>query len=153
MQAMRGIGLMMLAMALLALSDMFIKSASFAGFPPGQVIVSCSSIGGTAFFILIAAPPGRAHLDPRRAAPGGHLAQFLRDHRRHRLMLGLAWVPLSQFAAIMQMAPLIVVIGAATRAEGTGRPAPWLAVAAGIVGCCWSSGRGWTGSPPPPSSR
>lgn len=133
MQAMRGIGLMMLAMALLALSDMFIKSASFAGFPPGQVMFLLS-IGGTAFFILIARLQGAPIWTRDALHPAVIWRNFFEIIGAIGLMLGLAWVPLSQFAAIMQMAPLIVVIGAATVLKEQVGLRRWLAVAAGIVG-------------------
>lgn len=133
MQLMRGIGLMLLAMALLALSDMFIKSATQAGLPPGQVMVLLS-VGGTAFFILIARIQG-ARLWTRAAL---HPAVIWRNVFEVigaiGLILGLTYVPLAQFAAIMQMAPLVVVIGAATILKEPVGPRRWIAVGAGIVG-------------------
>ncbi|MDF0600906.1 DMT family transporter [Psychromarinibacter sp. C21-152] len=133
MQLMRGIGLMVLAMALLALSDMFIKAATRGGQPPGQVLL-LMTVGGTVFFVLIARIQGAQLLSRAMLHPAVLWRNLFEVVGSIGLVLGLTYVPLSQFAAIMQMAPLIVVIGAATILKEPVGARRWMAVAAGIVG-------------------
>ncbi len=131
-QILRGIGLMVLAMALLALSDVCIKLAS-AHMPPGQVMILLS-LGGTLLFVALARLQGisvwnRAVLHPM--VMWRNLSEVVAGVG---LVLALAFVPLSIFAAIMQMAPLVVTIGAwALLGEKVGLRR-WMAVAAGILG-------------------
>jgi len=131
-QILRGIGLMVLAMALLALSDMFIKLTA-AYMAPGQIMVLLS-LGGTLVFLALARLQRARVIDPLFWHPMVMLRNVLEMVAGIGLVFALAWVPLSIFAAIMQMAPLIVTVGAwAFLGEPVG-PRRWLAVAAGLLG-------------------
>lgn len=127
-----GIGLMVLAMALLALSDVFIK-LSTRHLPPGQVMLLLS-VGGTLLFVLLA----RAQRAPVWHRAALHPMVLLRNAFEimgaFGLILSLTYVPLPIFAAIMQMAPLVVTIGAAVFLKEQVGPRRWVAVGAGIVG-------------------
>lgn len=128
----RAILLMILAMALLALSDLFIKLASQA-LPPGHVMLYLST-GGTAVFILIALWQ-RAQLISRDMLHPWVLARSgLEIVGGLGLVLSIGRIPLSLLAAIMQMAPLIVTLGAALFLKEPVGPRRWIAICAGIVG-------------------
>nr|WP_256372991.1 DMT family transporter [Pseudoruegeria sp. HB172150] len=124
--------MMVLAMALLAVSDMFIK-LSARGLPVGQVMLGLS-IGGTLFFVLIAKAQGVKLFVPEARHPMVLWRNFFEVIGAIGLITGIAYVPLSVFAAIMQMAPLVVTVGAAVILKEDVGPRRWMAVAAGIVG-------------------
>ena len=132
MQTVRAILLMILAMALLALSDLFIKLSSQV-LTPGHVMFYLS-LGGTLFFILIARLQ-RAQLLTRDALHPWVLARSsLEIIGGLGLVLSIGRIPLSLFAAIMQMAPLVVTLGAAVFLKEPVGPRRWIAIFAGIVG-------------------
>ncbi len=132
MQTMRAILLMILAMALLALSDMFIKLSSQV-FSPGYVMLLLS-LGGTLCFMLIAKWQG-AHLLSRDALHPWVLARgALEIIGGLGLVMSIGVIPLSLFAAIMQMAPLVVTLGAAVFLKEPVGLRRWLAILAGIIG-------------------
>lgn len=126
---MRAISLMILSMALLALSDMFIKLAALA-MPVGQVAFLLS-LGGVVIFIALARMRRLALITPMiwnrwvLARNGTEILGGL------GLVLGIAWSPLSVFAAIMQASPLIVTIGAAAL---LGEPVGWRRWSAVLLG-------------------
>ncbi|SHH78915.1 DMT family transporter [Marivita hallyeonensis] len=132
MQTIRAILLMILAMALLALSDMFIKLSS-RDLSPGHVMFFLSA-GGTLCFVLIAKWQGaklitRDALHPWVLARGG-----LEIIGGLGLVLSIGKIPLSLFAAIMQMAPLVVTLGAAVFLKETVGTRRWIAIFVGIFG-------------------
>ncbi len=132
MQTMRAIFLMILAMALLALSDMFIKLSSQV-LSPGYVMFLLS-LGGTLCFMLIAKWQG-ANLLSRDALHPWVLARgALEIIGGLGLVLSIGMIPLSLFAAIMQMAPLVVTLGAAVFLKEPVGPRRWLAILVGIIG-------------------
>jgi drug/metabolite transporter (DMT)-like permease len=129
---MRAIFLMILAMALLALSDMFIKLSSQV-LSPGYVMFLLS-LGGTLCFMLIAKWQG-ANLLSRDALHPWVLARgALEIIGGLGLVLSIGMIPLSLFAAIMQMAPLVVTLGAAVFLKEPVGPRRWLAILVGIIG-------------------
>jgi drug/metabolite transporter (DMT)-like permease len=132
MQTMRAILLMILAMALLALSDMFIKLSSQV-FSPGYVMFLLS-LGGTLCFMLIAKWQS-ANLLSRDALHPWVLARSgLEIIGGLGLVMSIGVIPLSLFAAIMQMAPLVVTLGAAVFLKEPVGLRRWLAILAGIIG-------------------
>lgn len=132
MQTIRAILLMILAMALLALSDMFIKLSSLV-LPPGYVMFTLS-LGGTLCFMLIAWWQG-ANLLSRDALHPWVLARSgLEIMGGLGLVLSIGAIPLSLFAAIMQMAPLVVTLGAALFLKETVGLRRWLAIVVGLFG-------------------
>lgn len=132
MQTMRAILLMILAMALLALSDMYIKLSSQV-FSPGYVMFLLS-LGGTFCFMLIAKWQ-RANLLSRDALHPWVLARSgLEIIGGLGLVMSIGVIPLSLFAAIMQMAPLVVTLGAAVFLKEPVGLRRWLAIFAGIIG-------------------
>lgn len=126
------IGLMVLAMALLALSDMYVK-LSARHMPVGQVMLLLA-IGGSVLFALIA----KAQRAPLYTRDFLHPMVIWRNlfevMGAFGLVLGLAYVPLSIFAAIMQAAPLVVTMGGALILREHVGPRRWIAVAIGIAG-------------------
>ncbi len=132
MQTMRAILLMIFAMALLALSDVFIKLSSQV-FSPGYVMFLLS-VGGTLCFMVIAKWQG-ANLLSRDALHPWVLARSgLEIMGGLGLVLSIGVIPLSLFAAIMQMAPLVVTLGAAVFLKEPVGLRRWLAILAGIIG-------------------
>lgn len=132
MLVVRAILLMILAMALLALSDMFIKLSS-RSLSPGHVMFYLSA-GGTLCFVLIAKWQ-RAKLISRDALHPWVLARSgLEIIGGLGLVLSIGVIPLSLFAAIMQMAPLVVTLGAALFLKEPVGPRRWIAIFVGIVG-------------------
>ncbi|OSQ50767.1 DMT family transporter [Marivita geojedonensis] len=132
MQTVRAILLMILAMALLALSDMFIKLSSRA-LSPGHVMFFLS-LGGSLCFVLIALWQ-RANLFSRDFFHPWVMARNgLEIIGGLGLVMSIGMIPLSLFAAIMQMAPLVVTLGAAVFLKEPVGLRRWLAILAGIVG-------------------
>jgi drug/metabolite transporter (DMT)-like permease len=132
LDTLRAIFLMVLAMALLAASDAFLKLASQHA-PVGQVMLMLS-LGGTAVFVLMA----RAR---RVRLPLSDLRNRLVLLRcafemvgAVGMLVGLSKVPLSVMAAIMQTAPLVVVLGAALFLKEPVGWRRWAAVLTGMVG-------------------
>ncbi len=131
-EAMRAIALAVLAMALLALSDMFVK-LSARHMPVGQVMLLMAA-GGSALFALIALAQRAPLWNRDFLHPMVLVRNLFEVVGAFGLVLGLAYVPLSIFAAIMQAAPLVVTIGAALILREHVGPRRWIAVAVGIFG-------------------
>lgn len=132
MQIVRAILLMILAMALLALSDVFIKLSSRT-LSPGHVMFFLS-LGGTLCFILIAKWQAAQLLSRDALHPWVLARSGLEIVGGIGLVMSIGAIPLSLFAAIMQMAPLVVTLGAALFLKEPVGPRRWLAIFAGIVG-------------------
>ncbi|MFA8385591.1 MAG: DMT family transporter [Pelagibaca sp.] len=132
MQIVRAILLMILAMALLALSDVFIKLSSQV-LSPGHVMFFLSA-GGTLCFVLIARWQGAKLLSRDALHPWVLARSGLEIVGGLGLVLSIGQIPLSLFAAIMQMAPLVVTLGAALLLKEPVGLRRWLAIFAGIVG-------------------
>ena len=132
MHIIRAILLMIFSMALLALSDLFIKLA--AGRAPFGQIMLYLSLGGTALLAINAL----IRRDPIISRDVFHPMIMLRNAFEIiggvGLVLGIALVPLSTFAAIMQIAPILVVMGGALFLGETVGWRRWGAVIAGLIG-------------------
>ena len=125
----RAILLMILGMALLAMTDMFIKLSS-ARIPVGQVMLMLS-IGGTLVFLVVARLKRAAIFHPSALTPLVLVRNAMEMVGGLGMVLGVALVPLSLVAVIMQATPLVVTIGAALILK---EPVGWRRWAAIIVG-------------------
>lgn len=132
MQTVRAILLMILSMALLALSDLFIKLAA-RGASPGQIMFFLS-LGGTLLFLAYA----RATRQPIWSKSAFHPVVMLRNGFEIiagvGMVIGIANIPLTTFAAIMQVAPILVVLGGALFLKEQVGWRRWAAVFAGLAG-------------------
>ncbi|MDU8913184.1 DMT family transporter [Aestuariicoccus sp. MJ-SS9] len=129
---MRAITTMILSMALLALSDMFIKLAA-ARVPVGQVMLLLS-LGGTLLFMLMARLRGMKVLTRQALHPIVLARNGFEIIGGFGIVLGIAMIPLSVFAAIMQAAPLVVTLGAALFLREPVGWRRWAAIAVGLTG-------------------
>lgn len=128
----RGILLMLAAMALFALEDMFLKWAA-AGLPVGQIIFVSGAFGLPIFAVMARRSGGRTLT---RAAL--HPAVLARNLGEMIGSLGyitaLATVPLSTVSAVLQATPLAVTMAAALfMGEHVGWRR-WSAIGAGFAG-------------------
>ncbi|NDV99316.1 DMT family transporter [Salipiger sp. PrR002] len=132
MDTLRAIGMMVLGMALLALSDAFIKLSTLQA-PAGQVMIALG-LGGCLVFLILA----RLKRMPLRRADALHPKVLLRNVFEMigglGMIVGLSHIPLSVMAAIMQTAPLAVTLGAALFLGETVGWRRWSAIAVGLVG-------------------
>ncbi|WP_116597496.1 DMT family transporter [Primorskyibacter marinus] len=128
----RAIMLMVLGMAFLALSDMFIKLAA-ARIPVGQVMVMLS-LGGTTVFYIVA----RIQRVPIFTRTALQKLVLLRNGMEMMgglgMVLGIALVPLSLVAVIMQATPLLVTLGAALLLHEPVGWRRWAAIFVGLLG-------------------
>lgn len=123
---------MVLAMALLAMSDGFIKQASLAA-PLGQIMVMMS-MGGTALFLALARARGLNVFTRDARHPMVLLRNGFEILGAIGLVVGIAKVPLPVFAAIMQAAPLVVTLGAALFLREDVGWRRWAAIGVGLMG-------------------
>lgn len=132
MQTIRAILVMILSMALLGLSDLFIKLAAQRA-PLGQVMLLLS-LGGTVLFLSYA----RLIRQPIWTQDIFHPMVMLRNALEMiagvALVVGIAFIPLSTFAAIMQVAPILVVLGGALFLKEQVGWRRWAAVLIGLTG-------------------
>lgn len=120
---------MVAGMALLAFSDAFIKKSGQSA-PMGQIMFLLST-GGTLLFVFMAKSRGLIVWSPDFWHPMVFLRNGFEIIGAIGLIVGLTHVPLSIFAAIMQVAPLLTVLGAALF---LGEPVGWRRWAAILVG-------------------
>ncbi|WP_353472158.1 DMT family transporter [Salipiger sp. H15] len=132
MDTLRAISLMVLGMALLALSDAFIKLSTRAA-SSGQVMMAIG-LGGCCVFLILA----RLRKLPLRRADAFHPRVLLRNVFEMvgglGMIIGLSHIPLSVMAAIMQTAPLAVTLGAALFLGESVGWRRWSAIGVGLVG-------------------
>lgn len=128
----RGIGLMVLAMALFAVEDLFLKLAA-AGLPTGQILFMAGTLS-VAVFAVIAWRRGERILTARLA----HRAVVARNLGEVVATLGyitaLASVPLSTVSAVLQALPLGVTLGAALFLNQPVGWRRWSAILVGFAG-------------------
>ena len=128
----RGIGLMVLAMALFAVEDAFLKLAS-AALPTGQIVLLAGLLGVPAF-ALIARRAGDRILTGRLFHP----AVLARNAGEMVATIGyitaLATVPLSTVSAVLQALPLGVTMAAALFLKEPVGWRRWSAILAGFAG-------------------
>jgi len=132
MENLRGILLMVAAMAAFAVEDMFIKRLS-ADLPTGQILVLIGT-GGMLAFALAALRRGASLISRDFMLPPVLLRNLGELIGTVGFVTALALVPLSTASAILQATPLAVTFGAALflRAEVGWRR--WSAIFAGFAG-------------------
>lgn len=128
----RGILLMVAAMAVFAVEDVFIKLVS-ATLPPGQILLAVG-LAGTPVFALGVRRQGGRFRAPALAHPAVLLRNLGEVSGTFGFITALALTPLSSATAIFQAAPLAMTLGAALF---LGERVGWrrlLAILAGFVG-------------------
>ncbi len=128
----RAIGLVLLSMAAFALSDMFVKFAA-ATLPVGQIVL-LTGAGGLLIFAALALRAGDALISPAMRHPvvlARNAAEILAVYG---MITALALAPLSLVAAITQVNPLLVTVGAALILKEHVGPRRWTAVLLGLAG-------------------
>ncbi len=132
MENLRGIALMVAAMAGFALEDAFIKAAAVT-MPPGQILMMLGLMGGT-LFALAARAQGVAVINPAFFQRGVVLRNLAEMVGTFGMVMSIALLPLSIVSSILQAMPLVITMGAALflgEAVGWRR---WSAVAVGFFG-------------------
>lgn len=128
----RGIGLMVLSMALFAVEDLFLKLAA-AGLPTGQVLFM-AGILSVSVFAVIAWRRGEKLLSARLT----HRAVLARNLGEMVATVGyitaLASVPLATVSAVLQALPLGVTLGAALFLKQPVGWRRWSAILVGFAG-------------------
>ena len=132
MQTVRAILLMILSMALLALSDMFIKLSTQMA-PISQVMIIVS-LGGTLLFIVIAAQQRIPLLMRAALHPLVLLRNGLEIVGAVGMVTAISLIPLTTFAAIIQVAPILVTLGGVVFLGEQVGWRRWAAVFAGLIG-------------------
>ena len=132
MENLRGAALMVLAMALFALEDMWLKQAS-QHLPVGEVLM-LFGIGGLVGFGLLVRTRGQRLVHPAMLSRPLLAKAALEVIGRLGYMLGIALTPLSNASAILQATPLVVVAGAALIFRERVGAARWAAIGLGFVG-------------------
>lgn len=132
MDNIRGITLMIAAMAGFALEDMFVKSAS-ARLPVGQILMILGFFGALAFALML-----RRH-GQRLLSPAILCAPVLLRNLGELLaatgfVTAIALTPISSASAIIQATPLAVTLGAALFLGADVGWRRWSAIAAGMAG-------------------
>lgn len=128
----RGILLMVAAMAGFALEDMFIKWAA-AGLPTGQILLMLGVIG-TPVFGLMARAEGRRVIDPDLWHPAVIWRNLGEMVGTFGFITALALTPLTSATAIFQATPLAVTLGAALFLGEQVGWRRWTAITVGFVG-------------------
>lgn len=143
----RGIVLMVAAMALFAVEDMFLKLAA-QGLPVGMVIFVAGAFGAPVFMAM-ARMEGRRTLT--RAAL--HRAVLARNAGEmvgtYAYLHALAVVDLSTVSAVLQALPLAVTLGAALFMRETVGWRRWTAICTGLLGVMIVIRPGMEGFQPP----
>ncbi|MDJ0822085.1 MAG: DMT family transporter [Paracoccaceae bacterium] len=132
MENLRGIGMMVFAMAAFAIEDALIKAAA-ATLPAGQILLILGFLGG-AFFAALARARGIALLTPvlwSRPVMTRILTEIIGTVG---VITAITTIPLSTASAILQATPLVITMGAALLfAEPVGWRR-WSAIAVGFFG-------------------
>ena len=132
MQTIRAILIMILSMALLGLSDLFIKLAAQTA-SVGQIMLFLS-LGGTLLFIGYARMIGQKLITRDLWHPLVITRNVFEMIAGVSMILGIANIPLTTFAAIMQVAPILVVFGGAVFLKENVGWRRWAAVVIGLIG-------------------
>ena len=128
----RGSALMVAAMALFALEDMFIKRAAQT-LPVGEVLM-LFGLGGMIGFSVLAASRGQRLVHPAMVSKPLIIKALMEVIGRLGYTLGIALTPLSNASAILQATPLVVVAGAAVIFGEKVGLRRWLAIGVGFLG-------------------
>ncbi|SFP27314.1 DMT family transporter [Tranquillimonas alkanivorans] len=132
MDNIRGIVLMVAAMAGFALEDMFIKRAS-GSLPTGQILVILG-FGGTLVFGLMARRHGTRLVSRSAILPPVMLRHVGEVVGTLSFVTAISLVPLSLASAILQATPLAVTLGAALFLGEDVGWRRWSAIAVGLFG-------------------
>jgi drug/metabolite transporter (DMT)-like permease len=127
-----GILLMLAAMALFAVEDLFLKWLA-AGLPLGQIILA-SGILGAPVFVLMAWGQGRGILVKDALHPAVMARNIGETIGTASFVAALAVVPLGTVAAVLQAMPLAVTLGAALFFREQVGWRRWTAIAVGFMG-------------------
>lgn len=128
----KGIALMVIAMAAFTLEDAFIKRA-VRELPFGQVLLLIG-IGGTVFFAALPQRDGSPLLQPAAFSRVMWLRAVFDLIGRVFFLLAVALTPLSSATAILQATPVLVVLGGSLYFGERVGWVRWAAVAGGLVG-------------------
>lgn len=124
--------LFVLAMALFAVQDLFVKRATVT--IPTSEVVFFLGLGGTFVFALLALRRGERLVPPLK----GHGALYLRSVSEGFcavfVIASLSAVPLATFATLFQAVPLVVTMGAAIFLREQVGWRRWLAILVGFMG-------------------
>ena len=132
MENLRGIGLMVLAMAGFALEDALIKLAA-GGLGLGTV-VAVFGLGGTAIFAALTRAAGQPVLSPHMLTRLTGLRALFEITGRVGYFLAITQASLSSASVILQATPLVVTLGAVLFMDETVGWRRWGAMAVGFVG-------------------
>jgi drug/metabolite transporter (DMT)-like permease len=128
----RAIMLMLMAMVGFTLEDMFIKKMS-DGVPLGQILISLG-IGAGIIFALMAKSKGHVIFEHRHWTPVFYIRAILEGVSAIAFISALSLVEISTVAAVFQVTPLAITMGAALfmgEAVGWRR---WAAIVGGFIG-------------------
>ncbi len=128
----RGIFLMVAAMALFGVEDMFLKFAA-AGLPLGQIIF-VSGAFGMPVFVLMAWRQGQRILVKEALQPAVIARNIGEMVGTAGYIAAIATVPLSTVSAVLQAMPLAVTMAAALFMQETVGWRRWSAIAVGFAG-------------------
>ncbi|MBV2361064.1 DMT family transporter [Thalassococcus sp. CAU 1522] len=132
MDNLRGIGWMVLAMALFAIEDALIKQAA-ADIPAGQILMLLG-LGGGAFFAAIARLRGLRLLSPVLLSGPVMIRNLTEMIGTLGFVTAITTIPLSTASAVLQATPLVMTMGAALIfAEPVGWRR-WSAIGIGFAG-------------------
>ncbi|SFE22918.1 DMT family transporter [Roseivivax sediminis] len=132
MDNLRGISLMVLAMAAFAVEDAFIKAAAHA-VPTGQILVTIGAVGGGAF-ALYARSRGVRLFGPVLWSRAVILRNVTEIFGTLGFVTAITTIPLATASAIAQAVPLVITAGAAFIFGETVGWRRWSAVLAGLAG-------------------
>ena len=132
MDNLRGIALMIAAMAVFAVEDMFVKAAS-ASLPTGQIILGLG-LGGGAIFAALAALRGQRLVSRELLTRPVLIRNAGEALATMSFVTALSLVPISVASAILQATPLAVTAGAALFLGAPVGWRRWAAVVAGFLG-------------------
>jgi drug/metabolite transporter (DMT)-like permease len=127
-----GILLMLAAMALFAVEDLFLKLAAF-GLPVGQIVLVSGVLGGPVFF-LMARRQGQGIFVKDALHPAVITRNLGEMIAAASYVAALAAVPLGTVAAVLQALPLGVTLGAALVFKERVGWRRWTAILAGFAG-------------------
>jgi drug/metabolite transporter (DMT)-like permease len=127
-----GILLMLGAMALFAVEDLFLKLAA-EGLPVGQIVLVSGVLGGPVFF-LMARRQGQGILVKDALHPAVIARNLGEMVAAASYVAALAVVPLGTVAAVLQALPLAVTLGAALVLKERVGWRRWTAISVGFAG-------------------
>ncbi|MGL4406121.1 MAG: DMT family transporter [Notoacmeibacter sp.] len=135
MNNVRGIVLMVLAMAGFAIEDAFIKLMSQGqnGIGVGQILVMLA-LGGTVIYVLWALKDGVSLFSSAFFHPAVLARNITEMFGTWGFVTALTLVPLATVTTILQAAPLLVTFGAALIFKETVGWRRWSAIAVGFIG-------------------